>query len=701
MGYHIYAIGKAVRALFADRVIFLYLDSTYIKLKQNSSITISNNTIQKELFNVDRDQYSTPYPYCTFQFIGAQNVSTNIKPLQGDYRIILDNNVISNAKIKACKNFFHHHTSHYSWINASVFHRYDPTIINEQIVHDNTNHMANEHMMICHCSKNVTDCRLDVLGQVYPGQTLQVELCLPCSGKEATLHVETHNRLLPPSACKIVHQNQLINFLTSLASILNFTIVSNATEICELFLTVSPYLYQIYEVFYVKLRPCPIGFVLLNGKCDCDPVLFNNNFLHIKQCEINHLTIKRPPNSWIAPIISGNSTYSVCSNCPMDYCLPLSSDLNLQNPDLQCQFNRTGVLCSQCQHSLSMVFGSSRCTHCTNIHILISFVILLVGIALVVTIYLLNLTVTNGTITGIIFYANVISINDTTFLTNDNIFKPLRVFISFLNLDLGVETCFYNGMDSYTKMFLQLFFPLYIITIAILIIVISHYSSCVLRWTYSKSSSVLATLLLLSYSGTLRTVSTILFFYSTIVQLPSGDLWLVWSVDASVQLLGLKFIIIFITCLLMLLLLIIFNVLLFVAPYLSKFSLMYHFKPLLDAFQRPLKHKYYYWIGASVALCALLLVLQAVPTRMKLIMSTIVIMMFSLLFGSACPYKNMFVNIQELLLLLNLTITYAVSYQDDNNLFTIITNVMISLALIQFCVTVLYHLLTYTLRILQ
>ena len=300
----------------------------------------------------------------------------------------------------------------------------------------------------------------------------------------------------------------------------------------------------------------------------------------------------------------------------MDYCLPLSSDLNLQNPDLQCQFNRTGVLCSQCQHSLSMVFGSSWCIHCTNHTHSHQFS----DSACWNSISGNNLSsqphsnYCNGTITGIIFYAN------GTFLTNDNIFKPLRVFISFLNLDLGVETRFYNGMDSYIKIFFQLFFPLYIITIAILIIVISHYSSYVLRWTYSKSSSVLATLLLLSYSGTLRTVSTILFFYSTIVQLPSSDQWLVWSVDASVKLFGSKFIILFITCLLMLLLLITFNVLLFVAPYLSKFSLMYHFKPLLDAFQGPLKHKYYYWIGVTVAFLALFLVLQAVPTRMKLIM---------------------------------------------------------------------------------
>ena len=41
------------------------------------------------------------------------------------------------------------------------------------------------------------------------------------------------------------------------------------------------------------------------------------------------------------------------------------------------------------------------------------------------------------------------------FLVNDNVFKPLRVFVSFTNLDLSIETCFYNGMDSYAKMWLQ------------------------------------------------------------------------------------------------------------------------------------------------------------------------------------------------------------------------------------------------------
>ena len=39
---------------------------------------------------------------------------------------------------------------------------------------------------------------------------------------------------------------------------------------------------------------------------------------------------------------------------------------------------------------------------------------------------------------------------------------------------------------------------------------------------------------------------------------------------------------------------------------------------------------------------------------------------------------------------------YAVSYQSNESVFSIVTNVMISLAFTQFCIIVLYHFLTYT-----
>ena len=36
------------------------------------------------------------------------------------------------------------------------------------------------------------------------------------------------------------------------------------------------------------------------------------------------------------------------------------------------------------------------------------------------------------------------------------------IFIAWLNLDFGIETCFYDGMDAYSKTWLQFVFPLYI-----------------------------------------------------------------------------------------------------------------------------------------------------------------------------------------------------------------------------------------------
>ena len=195
----------------------------------------------------------------------------------------------------------------------------------------------------------------------------------------------------------------------------------------------------------------------------------------------------------------------------MDYCLPFSSNVDLLHPDTQCQFNRTGILCSQCQHPLSMVLGSSRCVKCTNVYILITIMVIVAGIVLVVLLYLLNLTVTKGTINGIILYANIISINNSVFLTNDQIFKPLQVFISLANLDLGIEICFYDGMNSYVKLWLQLFFPVFLIFMAFCIIIASRYSSRILRLTYKRSLHLLATLFLLSYTSVLRIVLTVLF----------------------------------------------------------------------------------------------------------------------------------------------------------------------------------------------
>ena len=50
----------------------------------------------------------------------------------------------------------------------------------------------------------------------------------------------------------------------------------------------------------------------------------------------------------------------------------------------------------------------------------------------------------------------------TTSFSRDKI-NLVTVFVSLLNLELGVDTCYFPGMDAYVKTWLQLAFPAYVI----------------------------------------------------------------------------------------------------------------------------------------------------------------------------------------------------------------------------------------------
>ena len=99
----------------------------------------------------------------------------------------------------------------------------------------------------------------------------------------------------------------------------------------------------------------------------------------------------------------------------------------------------------------------------------------------------------------------------------------------------------------------------------------------------------------------------VLFSYSTITHLSSGYQQIVWSIDASVPLFGIKFTVLFITCLVLFLLLIPFNITLLFTRYLLQFRMINYYKPLLDAFQGSYKDKYYYWVGLQLTMRSLFL----------------------------------------------------------------------------------------------
>ena len=75
---------------------------------------------------------------------------------------------------------------------------------------------------------------------------------------------------------------------------------------------------------------------------------------------------------------------------------------------------------------------------------------ILAGIALVAVLLVLNLTVAVRTLNGLIFYANVVYANKSILLPFQES-SLITVFISMLNLEFGIDTCYFPGMDTYIK----------------------------------------------------------------------------------------------------------------------------------------------------------------------------------------------------------------------------------------------------------
>ena len=308
------------------------------------------------------------------------------------------------------------------------------------------------------------DCHINDLGYLYPGQSLTTFLhCKRVSIRNSdtaiAIAVKTDINQQYVTPCIVLDTTENIQFISKNKNCteLHYTIGFPTDSWCELFLKIASDSDEYLNIFYIRQITCPDGFVKIDKRCQCDPVLVQYG---ITSCNINDQTILCPANSWISATTHNNSyTYHISLHCPFHYCLPHSSHLNFSSPNSQCQFNRSGLLCGHCQQGLSTVFSSSHCQHCSSIFLLLIIPISVAGLVLVLMLFVLNLTVTDGTINGFILYVNIISINTPVFFTELNHFAPFYTFISLANLDFGIQTCFYNGMDDYAKMWLQLAFP--------------------------------------------------------------------------------------------------------------------------------------------------------------------------------------------------------------------------------------------------
>ena len=680
------------------RHILTSREGSYYLLKGITTVNISCNFVHSVL-DIHPAYDDNLNKLCYFQFIRDKNETDDNKTL-GNYKIIMINNTYTAPQ---------HYLINVSsmdciWLKGTVFSKTESTIVLSAVV-ETKRISANKRIIgkinssVCPClSSHSIDCSRHELSSIYPGQTLKVSLSTNMQNTHESnpTVLVAKTKELPSHACTIVNVAEIVQeHPSSGCNQYNYTVWSDKSE-CELYLGTE----DIPEIFYVDLRVCPVGFSLQHRRkaCYCDLKL-NTGHISIVSCNLDDATILRPANSWISADTNNNShTYNVSSHCPFDYCLPYSSHLNLSNPDSQCQFHRSGVLCGQCQQGLSAVFGSSQCKQCTHHYLLIIIPIAVTGFVLVLLIFIFNFTVTDGTVNIFILYANIININFSLFCTK-HYYVDHCTLLSLMSLDLGFEICFYDGMDSYAKTWLQLAFPLYLICIVVALIIGSRYSTMIQRLTAHRVLQVLATLILLSYTKVLLAVCQVLFFFSPIIHLPSKHTKLMWSIDATVLITTTKFLILCITCAILLVIMLLFNILLLFPRTLSRFKMINKFKPLLDAFFGPYKDRFSFWTGLQLLLRAIFFSTSALDREISLTCGIVVLGAVLCLQGIMHPFKSGFKNIQESILFLNLLALYSISiinHHDDDEATFYIMKSLISITLLYFIIVIAHRCVTMT-----
>ena len=572
------------------------------------------------------------------------------------------------------------------------------------------NSISSDPFQVCLCRNRVLNCSTsesDRQMQVYPGQLLKLSVV-------ATGQRDGIVPAVVRAFFKDTHQNVSFAPFQDTQNVLN-----NCTELY----------YQVYSSatnnsgtlvlyadgpcstngkllnIFLEFLDCPHGFSLNPsvGACECEPRLQK----YTTRCNITERTLERSGDFWVG---YDNHTRGLIlhPHCPFDYCISGHINVSLNDTDKQCDNNRSGLLCGDCKSSFSLALGSSKCLQCSNINIFLFIPFSLAGIALVLLLLIFKLTVAAGTINGLIFYANIVAANHSVFFPHNET-NILTVFIAWLNLDLGIETCFFDGMDAYVKTWLQFIFPLYVWSIVGLIIIASEYSSRVTRVFGSNPVAVLATLFLLSYAKLLRTIIAALYF--TFLDYPDEVRVAVWKYDGNILYIHGKHVPLFLVALLAFLVLFLpYTILLTVGQCLQAKSNRRFFywinnpriKPFLDAYQAPYRDQHRYWTGLMLCLrCVLFLVfvllslVSADPSHNLLAIEAVVIGLLSLIHFTGLIYKKLYLDVLDNSFILNLGIlaaaTYSVRNAETPESQAAVTYVSVGIAFATFVGVLAYH----------
>jgi predicted outer membrane repeat protein len=461
---------------------------------------------------------------------------------------------------------------------------------------------------------------------------------------------------------------------------------------------------------------CPIGFQQkLTTKarsvceCECDSDLHP----YVSNCDPEAETITREGDFWV-DYIKSDKSFLVHPHCPYDYCKPSDEKIalnlnhdNITGADAQCANKRSGLLCAQCSFGTSLSIGSSYCIQCPTYWPLLTIILLIIsvlaGILLIGLILSLNLTVAVGTLNGVIFYANVVAAN------TNSVFPP-NVIIAWLNLEPGINGCFFDGMTTYWKTWLQLAFPAYLIFLIALVILISDRSKRFSKLFEKKDPvATLATLLLFSYAKFLHTI--IASLSGTVLKYPridgTHDNVIVWLPDPMIKYPSGKHVPLFIVAILILLAGTVYTTILFSWQWLLRFKLFNRTPKLslfIRAYHAPYTPKHRYWTGLLLIARIILYIIFAAniegDPKINLIAIGVVVMSILIVrdfVEGSCPlYQKRPIEMVEIACHYNLVILCIVSFftLQNESAKNVFAQISMSFTIILLLCVLLYHFFT-------
>jgi len=552
--------GAALRLV--DTVIYINVNTSVIF--ENNIAVLNGGAVMVEFPNFSIHNQDI----CPFQFLGLGREDTITDIETSNIQEILNINVTFQS------NYAKNGTNLES-IYASVFyicHWYadtsvqtqpssDSSIINEtrpSVYREAFNYYpkpVSDHLNIiaiypCLCddsnsyANNVRDCltgkTIKLPDKVIPGRTYSVYV-VPIDtvgsvgySNELIISAYTSNEELQLAEGQRERKFSVTN---NSCALVDFTIYLNRLSIpnggkLEMSLTVSRYLTIAFD-----FSSCPFGFVLrkTNGECGCicDEFLTERCSDGFNCDPSTGLITRLNVQSWMSGIDGDIQYLKFCfptfCNDIADVKFVLQDDVNIL-----CANNHAGRGCGGCLDNYSRVFGSDNCKRCSSIWLVTILLYAVLGITLVIFLFMLKFTVTLGAINGLIFFCNVMSINEELFFNvNISRFTFLRIFISTVNLDLGFEICFYDGMSQIAKTGLQFVFPVYLWLLILVIVYLSRYSHRFHTKISNEALPVLATLMFLSYSKVLRTSITV--FSYVLIQSSSHGSITAWEPDPTVD----------------------------------------------------------------------------------------------------------------------------------------------------------------------